>query len=106
MSLNGTNVNKYYCADGAEGAKTGYVVYYYDDYENLKPEDINSSYFGKDIEYSRHMIANNEIVSEGDFAYKLVTSNTWQLVFPIEDEKAKEFDGHEMRVKFLKNQEG
>lgn len=105
MSLNGTNVNKYYCADGAEGAKTGYVVYYYDDYENLKPEDINSSYFGKDIEYSRHMIANNEIVSEGDFAYKLVTSNTWQLVFPIEDEKAKEFDGHEMRVKFLKNQE-
>ena len=105
MSLNGTNVNKYYCADGAENAKTGYVVYYYDDYEDVKLEDINSSYFAKDREYSRHMIANNEIVQEGDFAYKLVTSNTWQLVFPIEEEKAKEFDGKEMRVKFLKNQE-
>lgn len=105
MSINGTNVNKYYCADGAENAKTGYVVYYYDDYENVKLEDINSSYFDKDREYTRHMIANNEIVKEGDFAYKLVTSNTWQLVFPIEEEKAKEFDGKEMRVKFLKNQE-
>ena len=51
------------------------------------------------------MIANNEIVAEGDFAYKLVTSNTWQLVFPIEEEKAKEFDGKEMKIKFLKNQE-
>ena len=105
MSLNGTNVNKYYCADGADNAKTGYVVYYYDDYENVKLEDINSAYFDKDREYNRHMIANNEIVQEGDFAYKLVTSNTWQLVFPIEEEKAKEFDGKEMKVKFLKNQE-
>lgn len=105
MSLNGTNVNKYYCADGADNAKTGYVVYYYDDYEDVKLEDINSAYFDKDREYTRHMIANNEIVEEGDFAYKLVTSNTWQLVFPIEEEKAKEFDGKEMKVKFLKNQE-
>ena len=105
MSLNGTNVNKYYCADGADNAKTGYVVYYYDDYEDVKLEDINSAYFDKDREYTRHMIANNEIVQEGDFAYKLVTSNTWQLVFPIEEEKAKEFDGKEMKVKFLKNQE-
>ena len=105
MSLNGTNVNKYYCADGMENAKTGYVVYYYDNYEDLKPEDIDSSYFADDIDYKRNMIANNEIVSEGDFAYKLVTSNTWELVFPIEEEKAKEFDGKEMKVKFLKNQE-
>ena len=45
MSLNGTNVNKYYCADGAENAKTGYVVYYYDDYENVKLEDINSALY-------------------------------------------------------------
>ena len=105
MILNGTNVNKYYCADGAENAKTGYVVYYYDDYEDVKLEDINSAYFSKDREYTKHMIANNEIVQEGDFAYKLVTSNTWQLVFPIEEEKAKEFDGKEMKVKFLKNQE-
>lgn len=105
MSINGTNVNKYYCADGAENAKTGYVVYYYDDYEDVKLEDINSAYFDKDREYTKHMIANNEIVEEGDFAYKLVTSNTWQLVFPIEEEKAKEFDGKEMKVKFLKNQE-
>ena len=105
LSLTGTNVNKYYCADGIENAKTGYVVYYYDDYEDLKPEDINSSYFSDDVDYERKMIANNEIVSEGDFAYKLVTSNTWELVFPIEEEKAKEFDQKEMKVKFLKNQE-
>ena len=105
MSLNGTNVNKYYCADSADGAKTGYVVYYYDEYEDLKPEDINSSVFKNEKEYKRNMIVNNAIVAEGDFAYKLVTSNTWQLVFPIEEEKAKEYDGKDMKVKFLKNQE-
>ena len=105
MSVNGTNVNKYYCADGDINAKPGYVVYYYDGYEDLALEDINSSYFGKDIDYERKMIANNEIVAKGDFAYKLVTSNTWQLVFPIEEEKAKEFDGRDMKVKFSKNQE-
>ena len=105
LSLSGTNVNKYYCADGAENGKPGYVVYYYDDYEDLKLEDINSSYFSDDVKYEKKMIANNEIVNEGDFAYKLVTSNTWNLVFPIEEEKAKEFDGKEMKVKFLKNQE-
>jgi hypothetical protein len=104
LSLNGTNVNKYYCADGDITASTGYVVYYYDGYEDLKPEDINSSYFD-DVDYERHMIVNNDIVASGDFAYKLITSNTWQLVFPIEEEKANEFDGKEMKVKFSKNQE-
>ena len=105
MSLNGTNVNKYYCADGVENAKPGYVVYYYDGYEDVTPQDVDSSFFSDDVEYEKHIIANNEMVTEGSFAYKLVTSNTWQLVFPIEDEKAKEFDGKEMKVKFLKNQE-
>ncbi|MCR4648085.1 MAG: hypothetical protein K5776_03320 [Lachnospiraceae bacterium] len=104
MSLNGTNVNKYYCGDGLENAKTGYVVYYYDELEDLPLEEVNSSYF-KDYDYERHMIANNEMVTEGDFVYKLVTSNTWQLVFPISEEKAKEFDGKDMKVKFSKNQE-
>jgi len=105
LSLNGTNVNKYYCANGDINAKPGYVVYYKDGYEDLKPEDINSSYFDDDKEYEKKIIANNEIVSEGDFAYKLITSNTWQLVFPIEEEKANEFNDKEMKVKFSKDQE-
>ena len=105
MSLNGTNVIKNYCADNNPNAKTGYVVYYNDGMESLKPEDINSSYFKDDYDYEKKVVANNEMIATGDFAYKLVTSNTWQLVFPIEEEKAKEYDGKEMRVKFSKNQE-
>ncbi len=105
LSLNGTNVNKYYVGDGDLNSKTGYVVYYYDGYEDYKPEDINSGFFTDDVDYERKMIVNNAMVTEGDFAYKLVTSNTWQLIFPIEEEKAKEFDSKEMKVKFSKNQE-
>lgn len=104
LSLSGTTIDKYYCKDYNESGKTGYVVYYYDDMEDLTIDRINSSYFKKDFQYERHFISNNDIVEAGDFAYKLVTSNTWQLVFPIETEKALEYDGKEMKVRFSKDQ--
>lgn len=104
LSLNGTNINQYYCCDSDPNGKTGYVVYYEDGLEDFKAEDINSTYFDKDFNYERTMVANNDLVNEGDFAYKLITNNTWQLVFPIEEEKALEYDGHEMTVKFSKDQ--
>ncbi|MCQ2542635.1 MAG: hypothetical protein MJ126_00605 [Lachnospiraceae bacterium] len=110
LSLSGTNVNKYYCgarADQEASGKieTGYVVYYYDGFENLNPEDINSSYFTDDIDYEKHMVSNNEIVDKGDFAYKLITSNSWKIIFPISEEQAKEFNNKEIKVRFSKNQE-
>lgn len=104
MSLNGTNVIKNYCCDGDINAKTGYVVYTYDNFEDVKPEDINSTYF-KDKEEEKHIIANNEMIDVGDFAYKLITSNTWQLMFVLEsEEKADEYNGKEVKVKFSKDQ--
>lgn len=105
MSLNGTNVVKNYCCDGEINKKTGYVVYYYDEYEDLTPEDINSTYFKEDVKEEKHIIANNEMIDVGDFAYKLITSNTWQLVFKLDsEEKAEEYNNKEIRVKFSKDQ--
>ena len=105
LSLSGTNVNKYYCGGDATNPKTGYVVYYYDGYEEVNPEDVNSSFFSDDVNYERHMVSNNEIVSTGDFAYKLITSNNWKVVFPLSEEQATEFNNKEIKVKFSKNQE-
>ncbi len=105
MSLNGTNVVKNYCCDGNKSAKTGYVVYYKDGYEELKPEDIDRTYFAKDRNEDKEIIANNEMIDVGDFAYKLVTSNTWQLVFLLDsEEKAEEYNNKEIKVKFSKDQ--
>lgn len=106
LNMSGTTINKYYCADSDSSSKGGYVVYYYDEYENLALEEINSSYFTEDkiSDYSSHIVANNEMVSAGDFAYKLVTSNNWRLVFPVTDEIASEYDGKEMKIKFSKDQ--
>lgn len=105
MSLSGTNVIKNYCCDGDINAKTGYVVYYYDGYEDLKAEDIDVTYFGDDVKDEQTIIANNEMIGVGDFAYKLVTSNTWQLVFEFDsEEKAAEYNGKEITVKFSKDQ--
>lgn len=105
MSLSGTNVIKNYCCDGNTNAKTGYVVYYYDGYEELKPEDIDVSYFSDDVNDDKTIIANNEMIGVGDFAYKLITSNTWQLVFEFDsEEKAEEYNGKEITVKFSRDQ--
>ena len=106
LNMSGTTINKYYCGDSDDTSKAGYVVYYYDDYEDLKVEEINSSYFSEDKikEYTTHMVANNTMVSTGDFAYKLVSSNDWKLIFPVTEELAAEFDGKEISVKFSKDQ--
>lgn len=108
LSLSGTNVEKYYCGqsnNSEEVMKTGYVVYYNDGYENTLPEDINSATFKAEDDYSKNIVGNNELISAGDFAYKLITSNNWKVVFPVTEEQATEFNNKEITVRFSKNQE-
>lgn len=84
--------------------ETGIVVYNIDGYENLTPEEITAETF--DLEnYEKKPLISNELVANGDPAYKLCTNENWSLVIPIEEERVEELvEAEYVKVRFLKNQ--
>lgn len=83
--------------------KPGFLVYTIDGYENKNIDNIKSDDFnagGISIENLR----TRGMVSEGDTAYKLITSEDWQLVIPINEEKANELSPlSNIEVKFTQD---
>lgn len=96
---NATLVN--YCY----AAKSGIVTYSVDGYENLKLEDMTAELFDQK-EYEKKHLVNNELLANGDPAYKLSTDESWSIVIQVEDEEtAEELVAEDyVEVKFLKNQ--
>lgn len=86
-------------------AKSGIVTYYVDGYENLKLEDMTKEYFDQK-EYEKKHLVNNELLANGDPAYKLSTDENWSIVIYVEDEELVEqlVEEEYVEVKFLKNQ--
>lgn len=102
-SLNGTSgtalVNYCYAAE------SGIVTYFVDGYENLKLEDMTAEHFDQK-EYEKKHLVNNELLANGDPAYKLSTDEDWSIVILVEDEALAEqlVEEEYIEVKFLKNQ--
>ena len=72
-----------YVSGSYQSQSAGFVVYAVDGYENLR---LRKS------------------VSAGDDIYKLVTSETWYLYFPVDDQLRTQLDGTErIRIRFLKD---
>lgn len=86
-------------------AKSGIVTYSVDGYENLKLEDMTAEYFDQK-EYEKKHLVNNELLANGDPAYKLSTDENWSIVIQVEDEAFAEqlVEEDYVEVKFLKNQ--
>lgn len=62
----------------------GIVVYYTDGYENVSmqnfsPDDMNA------YDYTKTNLKQRDEIKAGDAAYKLITSENWQIVFPVSD---------------------
>lgn len=85
-------------------SKSGVVVYSVDGYEALEPSAITKEIMNEK-EYKREKLVANELVSNGDPLYKLVTDENWSIVIETTPERAEELLQKEyVNVKFLKNQ--
>lgn len=83
---------------------SGVVAYGIDGYEQLKPEAVTKEMFGDERKVQVQLEA-NQLVGTQDKAYKLIQSEDWSIVIPIDKARAQELLEEEyVEVKFLKNQ--
>ena len=82
---------------------SGIVVYSTDGYEELTAETITPEQV-EGVDYEKNQFASNDLISQGDAAYKLITSELWSIMFEIDEEKAASLaDTSYIEVRFLKN---
>lgn len=82
--------------------KSGVIAYTVDGFEDLKEKDINKDTFSEELSMNKQQLRSNNTISEGQPAYRLVTSNDWKLVIPLTEEyyqKLKDHNSIRVRVK-------
>lgn len=85
--------------------KTGYVVYSTDGYEELSPDMITAEMYDQTT-YEKKRVNNNDLVESNALVGKLITSENWSLVIPVDEERAVELEEAEyVRIKFIRTQE-
>ena len=85
--------------------ESGIVVYSTDGYEDLAAEQLTDELFDESS-YQKNQLINNDLVSEGDSIYKLVTNENWSIVIRTDAELAQYLLEEEyVQVRFLKNQD-
>lgn len=81
----------------------GIVVYHTDGLEGLTLENVTRENFN-DPAYKKENFLKRQTVSAGDAAYKIVNSELWQVVVPIEDTLAQDLAEEEnIKVAFKKD---
>lgn len=82
---------------------SGVLVYSTDGYEDVTAETITDDQV-QGTNYERVSLHSNDLISQGDKAYKLITSELWSIIIEIDDAKAAALaDESYMLVRFLKN---
>ena len=82
---------------------SGIVEYYTDGYEELSAETITPDQVDG-TDYEKNALHSNDLISEGDNAYKLITSELWSIMIEIEEERAQSLeDENYIEVRFLEN---
>lgn len=85
--------------------QTGYIVYNTDGYEELTPERVTLEIYDQS-QYEKSRVNNNDLIEKNAIVGKLVTSENWSLIIPVEENKAAEMEEAEyVEVKFIKTQE-
>ena len=83
--------------------QSGVIQYFTDGYEGLTAETITPEQVtGED--YEKNALHSNDLISEGDNAYKLITSELWTIVVEIDEQRAQSLENENyIEVRFLKN---
>jgi len=83
--------------------KSGIVVYQTDGYEDVTAETITPEQV-EGVDYDKKQFASNDLISQGEAAYKLITSEIWSVIIEIDEERAASLaDDNYIQVRFLKN---
>ncbi len=103
-NLNSVSQNAYSdLIDMGYSPNSGVIVYNYDGLEAITPSSVNEETFDESV-HPKEQLIDGELVSVGDPAYKLVTAEKWQIVFPLDETTKEALSGNEaVRVRFLKN---
>lgn len=81
----------------------GIIVYYSDGYENVTADTFTADMF-HEADYSRTSSKKNTSIKAGEPAYKLITSEIWNIVLPITDTlAAKLADDDTLQLRFIKD---
>lgn len=103
------NIDAYRSGEYADNVNFGYapasgiLVYSVDGYETFAAEDITKGLLYNE-NYDKKQFASNDLISEGDPAYKLITAEEWSLLIEIDETKCKELEDKDyINVRFLKN---
>lgn len=83
---------------------TGVLSYWTDGYEAKKPEDLTEVDFKRE-KYEKDYVIGEELLEKNVPAYKLCTSELWDIVIPVDPERGAELEAEGyVKVRFLKNQ--
>ncbi len=83
--------------------QSGVIQYFTDGYEGLTAETITPEQVTGD-DYEKNALHSNDLISEGDNAYKLITSELWTIVVEIDEQRAQSLENEDyIEVRFLKN---
>ncbi len=83
--------------------ESGVIQYSTDGYETLTAETITPEQVAGEG-YDKKVLHSNDLISEGDNAYKLITSELWSIIVEIEEERAQSLaEESYIEIRFLKN---
>lgn len=82
---------------------SGIVVYNYDNLDGITASTVTEETFDEGA-YEKTQLVDGDLVSGGDPAFRLVTSENWQVVFPLDETTANAISSNSViRTRFLKN---
>lgn len=84
-------------------SQSGVLVYSTDGYEGITAETLTPELMKPD-NYTKSQFHSNDLIAQGDPAYKLITSENWSIIIEIDEERAQELaEESYINVRFLKN---
>ena len=92
-----------YVSSSFAAPSPGFVVYSIDGMESLTAEELTRESFNVGTYQSENLRLKSS-VNAGDPIYKLITNDTWELCFPVNDSLRRDLeDVSTVRVRFLKD---
>ncbi len=83
--------------------QSGVIEYSSDGYEGLTAETITPEQVAGEG-YEKTVLHSNDLISEGDTAYKLITSELWTILIEIDEQRAAMLEDEDyIEVRFLNN---
>lgn len=100
-TLNASNLSD--AIDFGYSPESGVLIYSTDGYESVTPEKLTPEMMDP-ANYTKSQFHSNDLIAEGDSAYKLITSENWSIIIEIDEQRAQELaEKSYINVRFLKN---